>query len=372
MTSTDARRLRRSLIAWYDRHRRRLPWRAEPGETPDPYRVWVSEIMLQQTKAAAAAPYFESFVRRWPSVTALAAADLDAVLHAWQGLGYYARARNLHRSARYLVDHHDGRLPDDEAALGRLPGVGAYTAAAIAAIAFGRRAAPVDGNVMRVLARLDAVEAPLPGARRRLRERAEALAPRARPGDFAQAIMDLGATVCLPRRPRCGACPWRRACRAHLSGDPEAFPVRAPKRALRTRHGVAFWATRGDGAVLLRRRPEQGLLGGMMEVPSTAWRERPWSAAEARRSAPLEAEWRTLPGRVRHTFTHFHLELRVFAARVDGVTETDGLWCPSQRLGEQALPTLMKKVAHHADAALVGTPEAAERTGETSPFIGRR
>jgi A/G-specific adenine glycosylase len=340
--------LRRRLLAWYDRHRRRLPWRAERGQAPDPYRVWLSEIMLQQTTVAAAIPYYERFVARWPTVRALAAARLDEVLHAWQGLGYYARARNLHATARRLTRERGGRFPDTEAELRRLPGVGSYTAAAVAAIAFGRRAAPVDANVARVLARLGGVGDPPGRARRRIAELAAALAPARRAGDFAQALMDLGATVCAPKRPDCGRCPWAGPCVARAAGDPEAFPAKARTRERPTRRGVVFWAERTDGAVLLRRRPAKGLLGGLMEFPTTAWRERAWRSAEARAAAPLPAKWRTLAERVRHGFTHFHLELTVLAARVDEGAVGDGIWCPVGRLREHALSTLMRKVARAA------------------------
>ena len=344
--------LARSLLAWYDRERRDLPWRAPPGVPADPYRVWLSEIMLQQTTAAAVAPYFDAFVARWPRVEDLAAADLDAVLHAWQGLGYYARARNLHACARIIAAHHNGRFPEDEAALRPLPGIGAYTAAAIAAIAFGERATPVDGNVLRVVARLHAIEEPLPRARRKIAKLARALTPERRTGDFAQAMMDLGATLCSPRRPRCPECPWRRHCAAFAAGSPQLYPRRAEKAEKPLRRGVVFWAEREDGAVLVRRRPDEGLLGGMTEFPSTCWRVEPWSAEEAVRQQPLAGRWSPLPGVVRHTFTHFHLELAVLMGRVrDGAEPAHGTWCAPQGLPLLALPTLMKKVARMAMSA---------------------
>ena len=346
--AADVRRLRRALLAWYDRHRRTLPWRAEPGETADPYRVWLSEIMLQQTTVAAAGPYFGDFISRWSDVHALAAAALDDVLHAWQGLGYYARARNLHRCAGVVSAEMAGAFPADEAALRGLPGIGPYTAAAIMAIAFDAPANVVDGNVERVMARLFGVETPLPAAKGELRARAQRLVAPHRPGDYAQALMDLGATICTPRRPGCERCPWRRDCIAHAAGVAAELPRRTPRAVRPVRKGVAFWAVGADGAILLRRRPENGLLGGMMEVPSTEWRKRGWSARSARRHAPLAADWRVLPGMVRHSFTHFHLELVVMAARADGVMPVDGVWCPPARLGEHALPSLMKKVVAHA------------------------
>ena len=303
------------LLAWYDRQRRDLPWRAPLGTAPDPYRVWLSEIMLQQTTVATVGPYFDQFMARWPDISALAAASLDEILHMWQGLGYYARARNLHACARVVVEQHGGAFPSERAALRALPGIGDYTAAAIAAIAFDRRYAAVDGNVERVVARLYAVIEPLPAAKPRLRELAAALVPEQRAGDFAQAMMDLGATICTPRRPRCVLCPWRGAASRRRAGSPKALPAPAEKPERPLRYGVAFWLTGADGAVLLRRRPEKGLLGGMIEIPSTAWRATPWTFAEAIGAAPAAAEWSALPGIVRHGFTHFQLELTVVAAR---------------------------------------------------------
>jgi A/G-specific adenine glycosylase len=338
------------LLAWYDRHRRSLPWRALPGERPDPYRVWLSEIMLQQTTVAAVGPYFHGFLARWPTVEDLAAAELDEVLHAWQGLGYYARARNLHRCAITVADAHGGRFPDTEAGLAALPGIGPYTAAAIAAIAFGRKATAVDGNVERVVARLFAVTAPLPGAKPELRALAGRLTPAKRAGDFAQAMMDLGATICLPGRPKCMLCPLAEDCRSRAAGIAAELPVRPPKRPRPLRHGMVFWAVRRDGAVLLRRRPEEGLLGGMMEFPSTEWRARPWSEGEAHPLAPAAGGWQRLPGLVRHGFTHFELELAVLTGRVDG--RSRGVWCAIDRLSDMALPSLMKKVARHVLGSL--------------------
>ncbi len=338
--------LRRRLLAWYDRARRDLPWRVPPGGTADPYRVWLSEIMLQQTTVATVAPYFQRFVERWPTVHDLAAAELDRVLHAWQGLGYYARARNMHACAIRVSGDMGGVFPDDEGALRDLPGVGPYTAAAIASIAFDRPATPVDGNIERVMSRLRRIETPLPAAKNEIAEAARRLTPRRRAGDFAQALMDLGATVCTPRRPDCGACPWRAPCLARAAGIQDTLPRKAPKAARPTRHGVVFWATRGDGRVLLRRRPERGLLGGMMEFPSTEWRERRWRVRSAVIAAPFAAEWRGLPGTVRHGFTHFQLELRVVAAETRA--DVEGVWWPLDRLADQALPTVMKKVARHA------------------------
>jgi A/G-specific adenine glycosylase len=337
-----------NLLAWYDSHRRELPWRAGPGTRAEPYHVWLSEVMLQQTTVATVVPYFHAFLARWPSVEDLARADLDDVLHAWQGLGYYARARNLHKCAIAVSRNLDGRFPDSEEGLLTLPGVGPYTAAAIAAIAFERPAVVVDGNVERVMARIGAVETPLPDAKGLLRTLAARATPAERPGDYAQAVMDLGATVCTPRAPACGSCPWAGACRARALGIAERLPRRAAKAVKPVRRGVAFVARRGDGAVLLRRRPEHGLLGGMMEVPSTPWREAPWDLAEARAAAPVDANWQVLDGVVRHTFTHFRLELGVLAAAPEDANIEDGIWQPVERLGDVALPTVMKKVMRHA------------------------
>jgi len=339
-----------ALLDWYDRHRRRLPWRALPGEAPDPYRVWLSEIMLQQTTVATVGPYFQRFTERWPAVEALAAADLDDVLHAWQGLGYYARARNLHRCAQVVATEYDGAFPDTEAGLRELPGIGRYTAAAMAAIAYGRRAVVVDGNVERVIARLFQVEAPLPDSKPMLYELADSLTPSERAGDHAQAMMDLGATICVPQKPKCMLCPWVDACTG--KGVAESLPRKRPKPEKPTRRGVAFWLVRDDGAVLLRRRPEKGLLGGMMEVPSSAWDEHPLPNIDAvLTEAPLEiADPSTLPGQVRHGFTHFHLELAVAVARSSAAAPPGCVWCLPDAFGDYALPTVMKKIVRHAMA----------------------
>jgi A/G-specific adenine glycosylase len=355
-----------ALLDWYDRYRRDLPWRAPAGVRPDPYRVWLSEIMLQQTTVATVAPYFDRFSARWPDIRALAAASLDDVLQLWQGLGYYARARNLHACARAIVEGHQGVFPTQAAQLRRLPGIGDYTAAAITAIAFDRRTAAVDGNVERVLARLYAIQEPLAEAKSRLKALAAALVPEQRAGDFAQAMMDLGATICTPRKPRCVLCPWRVWCAAAASGLADTFPVPEKKQERPVRYGVAFWLQRPDGAVLLRRRPETGLLGGMKEIPSTPWRAEAWAFPEAVKLAPASVEWSPLPGTVRHGFTHFQLELAVVAA----VGIADGLWSPIDGLGEHALPSLMKKVVRHAISALAEDTQSvwgASELGSSSP-----
>jgi A/G-specific adenine glycosylase len=337
------------LLEWYASNARALPWRCLPGETPDPYRVWLSEIMLQQTTVQAVKAYFERFVTNWPSVHDLAAAPLDDVLKVWAGLGYYARARNLHACARVVAGEFGGVFPNTEALLLSLPGIGPYTAGAIAAIAFGKPHAAVDGNVERVISRLYAIETPLPAAKPEIRAAAQALVPHSRAGDFAQALMDLGATVCTPKSPDCRNCPWAEHCRGFRLGTAAGLPRKAAKKQVSTRRGIAYWVERGDGAVLLRRRPEKGLLGGMMEVPTTDWGE---GSPSPGTQAPLAAEWAELPGIVEHTFTHFHLELKVVkATRIIDDALRDDLgcrWVMRHDLAGEALPTAMRKVVSHA------------------------
>jgi len=336
------------LLHWYDRHRRRLPWRAEPGEIPDPYRVWLSEIMLQQTTVTAVIPYYERFVSRFPSVQALAAAPLDHVLSAWAGLGYYARARNLHACAQAVAAQ--GGFPPDLDALRELPGIGAYTAAAIGAIAFGIPAVPVDGNVERVVARIFAVDQPLPAARPALRLAAGRLgldpAARARPSDFAQALFDLGASLCSPAAPACALCPWVACCEARRLGIAAELPRRSPKKLRPVRYGVHFWLTDDSGGVLLRRRPAKGLLGGMTELPGTEWRAAPWTTTEALPLAPMAADWRPA-GQVRHGLTHFELIIDLLAAHVPRISG-EGFAHPLAALDETALPSVMRKCARIA------------------------
>lgn len=344
-----------ALLAWYDTERRDLPWRYHPGERADPYRVWLSEIMLQQTVVKAVIPYFERFTKRWPTVKALAKADLDEVLATWAGLGYYSRARNLHACAQAIVRDHKGKFPRSEAKLAELPGIGPYTAAAVAAIAFGEKATPVDGNIERVVARLHAVTAPLPGVKGELRRLAAGLTPDLRAGDFAQAMMDLGATVCTPRRPSCLMCPLSARCTAHSQGIAEQLPARAAKAERPVRHGVAFVTLSEDGHVLLRRRPEAGLLGGMMEVPSTTWGDEILEREAALRVAPIQTDWWPVAGAVSHTFTHFRLEMAVYRSIVPADAELD-LWAEPERcrwvhrrdLDGEALPSVMRKILAHA------------------------
>jgi A/G-specific adenine glycosylase len=355
------------LLAWYDRHRRALPWRAPPGRRPDPYRVWLSEIMLQQTTVKAVAPYYMRFLTRWPDVRALASASLDDVLKLWAGLGYYARARNLHACARVIVEQHRGTFPADEAKLRELPGVGTYTAAAIAAIAFDAAATPVDGNIERVVARLYAVDAPLPAAKPEIARLARGLTPRRRAGDFAQAMMDLGATICSPKSPACALCPWNAACAAYARGDAETFPRRVAKREGTLRRGAAFVARRADGFVLLRTRPAKGLLGGMSEVPTTDWQV-DFKERNALRAAPAVRtrglpHWRRISGVVRHVFTHFPLELAVYAAEVPaGAAAPNGTrWAPLGAIKDEALPSLMRKVIAHALADIDDPPQGRRK-----------
>ena len=349
------------LLAWYDRHRRALPWRARPGERADPYRVWLSEIMLQQTTVKAVAPYYARFLRSWPDLRALAAASLDEVLTAWAGLGYYARARNMHACARALIERHGGEFPASESALCELPGIGGYTAAAIAAIAFDQVAMPVDGNIERVIARLYALPLSLPAGKAEIARRARALTPPQRTGDFAQAMMDLGATICTPKKPACALCPWNATCSAHARGEAELFPRRAPKREGQMRRGAAFLARRADDCVLLRTRPVRGLLGGMAEVPTTEWTA-DFDAKKALRGAPCfgpsqkPMTWRKLTGVVRHVFTHFPLELTVYRTEVARKAKApDGArWVAIAQLADEPLPSLMRKVVAHGLSAVLG------------------
>ncbi len=315
-----------ALLCWYVVDKRRLPWRAESGESPDPYRVWLSEIMLQQTTVAAVKPYFEAFTRRWPNVEALAAAGDGELMSAWAGLGYYARARNVLACARMVASEYGGTFPDTEEALRKLPGIGAYTAAAIAAIAFGKRAVVVDGNVERVISRLHALKEPLPKSRPRIRELADAMTPATGAGDFAQAMMDLGATLCTPRNPSCGPCPVRSWCMACAEGAPELYPVKAPKAARPHRHGTAYWLEH-EGEVLVVRRPARGLLGGMLALPE---------------DPPLDADWEEA-GAVEHAFTHFSLTMTLLCART--AQRPEGIWQPAATILEAGLPTLFAKLA---------------------------
>lgn len=352
------------LVAWYDRHARKLPWRVSPkdrarGVTPDPYRVWLSEIMLQQTTVAAVKAYYEAFLERWPTVAALAAAPSEDVMRAWAGLGYYSRARNLKAAAEAVMRDHGGRFPETVEELRALPGIGDYTAAAIAAIAFDVPANAVDGNVVRVMARLFRVEVPMPRAKGGIVALAAGLVPQDRAGDYAQALMDLGATICTPKRPACPLCPWRADCGSGPASDAERYPLKVEKKARPTRHGVALVAVRDDGAVLLRRRPERGLLGGMSEVPGSDWMshssglEPPDERSIQGLQKLIQAEWTPAGTPVVHVFTHFRLELSVHRGRVPaGVPAPAGHWWAAPGdLPSEALPSVMKKAI---EAALPG------------------
>ena len=334
-----------ALLAWYDRHGRVLPWRARAGEPRDPYRVWLSEIMLQQTTVKTVAPYYAKFLARWPTVRALSDARLDDVLAAWAGLGYYARARNLHACAKVVADRHGGEFPRELEALRALPGIGDYTAAALAAIAFDAAAVPVDGNVERVVTRLFAIEDALPAAKPAIKRLAASLLPPRRSGDFAQALMDLGATLCSPKKPACTSCPWSEACAASALGRQQDFPRKAPKREGRLRRGAAFVALSADGCVLLRTRPDKGLLAKMTEVPGSGWTH-DFDVDDPLAAAPLAAPWRKLPGVVNHVFTHFPLELIVSTVRVPARTRAPqgARWVRLADAHDEALPTVMRKV----------------------------
>ena len=332
------------LLAWYDAHARDLPWRLPPGQPlPEdpawPYRVWLSEVMLQQTTVAAVKPYFAKFTQLWPTVEALAAAPEDDVMAAWAGLGYYSRARNLMKCARAVAER--GGFPATEAELRALPGLGDYTAAAVAAIAFGSRAVVVDANVERVVARLFAIDTPLPGARKAIRAAADAITPQTRAGDFAQAMMDLGAQTCTTRAPRCLLCPLAGACAARAAGDPERLPVKPAKKAVPERRGTAFWITRGGGAeVWLVTRPAEGMLGGMRALPDDGWNAR----QDGSGMAPVDGEWASR-GAVRHGFTHASLTLEVRALDIAATPPGEGQWWPVSRIAEAGLATLFAKAA---------------------------
>jgi len=359
------------LLQWYDRHRRKLPWRPPAGERADPYRVWLSEIMLQQTGVKTVGPYFEKFVARWPSVDALGRASLDDVLRMWAGLGYYSRARNLHACAVAVLGDHGGAFPDSEEGLCALPGIGPYTAAAIAAIAFGRRTMPVDGNIERVVSRLFAVEEPLPKAKPLIQQLAATLLAdtragdeksragdeksragdeRSRAGDSAQALMDLGSSICTPKKPACALCPLNEDCLSRARGDQETFPRKAPKKSGELRRGAAFVVTRGD-ELLLRTRPEKGLLGGMTEVPTSDWLAAQDDKTALKQAPALKgiARWHRKAGVVTHVFTHFPLELVVHTASVPARAHApEGMrWVLISTLRDEALPNVMRKVIAH-------------------------
>ncbi len=349
-----------ALLDWFERHARILPWRVGPkdrsrGDRPDPYRVWLSEVMLQQTTVKAVIPYFETFMDRWPIVEALAAASDDSIMAAWAGLGYYSRARNLIACARRITDEHEAQFPRSATALVDLPGIGAYTSAAIAAIAFDEPVPVVDGNVERVMTRYFAIQRAMPAAKTEVRERLVPLVPPDRAGEFAEAMMDLGATICTPRYPACSLCPLNQSCAAHRRGDPLFFPVKAPRKPKPTRYGTAFVAVRSDGAILVRRRPPKGLLGGMVEVPGSTWADTAPTV-----DAPVYGRWRTIAAPVEHVFTHFRLFVSVKVADVLPDTPApDGCWWAERGgLADIGLPSLMAKIV---EAAVPGATLPAVR-----------
>lgn len=336
-----------NLLEWYDKNHRVLPWRAPLGAKADPYAVWISEIMLQQTTVPAVKAYFERFMAKWPTLQDFAQAPLDDVLHMWQGLGYYSRARNLHKCAKVLMDEHGGVMPSDEKTLLALPGIGPYTAAAIMTIAYNRYAVVVDGNVERVISRLFSIQEPLPTSKPQIRDYMAQVTSQERPGDFAQAMMDLGAGVCTPISAKCDLCPLQKVCQAYKNKEVDLLPRKLPKKEKPTRYGWVLWAENEQGEVLMRQRLETGLLAKMTEVPTSEWLE----------SAPCEKAFLSalkvpsgcvleLPGEVRHTFTHFHLRLKVLSFRGD-VEVSGGKWVHPEMFHTQALPTVMKKVISH-------------------------
>jgi A/G-specific adenine glycosylase len=336
-----------ALLDWYDRHRRALPWRALPGERVDPYRVWLSEIMLQQTTVESVKPYFAKFLAKWPDVGALAAAEDQALLAAWAGLGYYARARNLIACARVIARDHDGRFPQTEEGLRALPGIGAYTAAAIAAIAFGEPAVVIDGNIERVITRLAALSTPLPAAKPAIRAVLEPMVPPDRPGDFAQALMDLGSGICTPRSPNCLLCPLQGACLGAKAGNPTDYPVKIKKKAKPVKFGTAYVIFDAAGRILLGTRADKGLLARMAEVPNSGWAEGEAPVAHP----PLKAAWTALNAPVIHVFTHFELRMSVQLARLTtSPPAPEGLrWVPIADLDGEPLPTLFRKIIEAAN-----------------------
>lgn len=358
----------KALLAWYDRHHRELPWRISPaaaarGVTPDPYHIWLSEVMLQQTTVQAVKPYFAKFLAKWPTVTDLADAPSDEVMTAWAGLGYYARARNLKKCAEAVAREHGGRFPQTEDGLKALPGIGDYTAAAVAAIAFNAPAAVVDGNIERVVSRLFVIDTPLPAAKPLIRARVGEITPEDRPGDFAQAMMDLGATICTPKRPACALCPLNDGCLALKTADPELFPVKAAKKTKPVRYGAAFVAVAPDDSIFLRRRVESGLLGGMTEIPTTEWTAR-LDGETSPEAAPFAADWQP-QGSITHVFTHFELRLSIYRADTDRLARNDGWWQKIANLDAEALPTVMKKAIAQAIAGAFETvPKAKRKTRE--------
>ena len=334
------------LLSWYDRHARTLPWRVGPqdgkqGVLPDPYHIWLSEVMLQQTTVATVGAYFSKFIEKWPTVGELASASTEDVMKAWAGLGYYSRARNLKACADIIAEEYDGKFPQTQAELIKLPGIGDYTSAAIAAIAFGQKSAVVDGNIERVCTRFTENPTPLPKVKQDCRDLMGEITPGARPGDFVQAMMDLGATICTPKNPACALCPLNADCQAYASGAALNYPVKLPKKHKPTRVGAAYVLQNREGKIWLTKRPDKGLLGGMTSVPTTQWTVSQ-DGETGTAAAPLNVTWTPKPG-IRHTFTHFHLEMEVWMAETNS-SPSDGWWSSREEISQEALPTLMKKV----------------------------
>jgi A/G-specific adenine glycosylase len=350
------------LLAWYDIHRRVLPWRARPGRRADPYHVWLSEIMLQQTTVQAVGAYYRKFLTLWPDVGALAAAKQEDVLGAWAGLGYYARARNLHAAAKIVAGEMAGKFPRTAEGLRVLPGIGEYTAGAISAIAYDERQSAMDANAERVIARLYTVREAMPKAKAKLRALNQALVPEKRAGDFVQALMDLGSAICTPKRPSCKSCPWSDDCAAVALGVQEELPVKAPKALRPLKRGAAFVVRDRSGALLLVKRPEKGLLGAMLQPPLGPWTENFPSKSEALKQAPFKASWEKRSGIVRHGFTHFELEVEVYSTTLPKRPKTKGIWIENEGLSKAALPTVMRKIIEHAqDGPLFAQTSSARR-----------
>lgn len=334
------------VIDWYDNTRRHFPWRAEPGKIPNPYHVWLSEIMLQQTTTSTVISYFTFFIKKWPTVESLAKATLDEILHSWQGLGYYARARNLHKCAEFIVKDFQGHFPQSESDLLKLPGIGPYTAAAITAIAYDTQTSPVDGNIMRIMTRLYELKTPIPAGVPQVKSYLSRLVPDRRNGDFVQALMDIGATICTPNEPECKICPLKPSCLAFRTNSQHLFPVRPIKPPRPIRHAVIFWIEDTMGRILMQKRPEKGLLGGMMEFPSTPWVDQQWALNHIDDYKPIAFKAQEVEGHTEHTFTHFHLVMKILRGKYDG-NDKEGLWVAQDQFKDYALPTVMKKVVKH-------------------------
>ncbi|MBM3468408.1 MAG: A/G-specific adenine glycosylase [Alphaproteobacteria bacterium] len=340
------------LLKWYDTYQRQFPWRARPGISPNPYHVWLSEIMLQQTTTGVVEDYFTRFISLWPTIQSLSKATLDEIFHAWQGLGYYNRARNLHRCAQILVQNFNGDMPQKEEELLTLPGVGPYTAAAIAAIGFNQPTVPVDGNVVRVFSRLLAIKTPLPTLKKEIEKFVSCVIPSKRSGDFAQGLMDLGATICRPHLPACEMCPLQGLCKGFRKGIAKKLPFPAPKETKPRRYGIVFWIENDRGEILIEKRPNKGLLAGLMGIPTTEWKESPRDIED--HTMLLQApkgvhKWEFLPLPILHTFTHFHLELRIAKGHTNLLGK--GVWSSLDHLNTYAFPSVMKKVIRYATQA---------------------